>query len=134
MCRPWTMDNSGENEASKDPGICQPTHQGYTEQDFEGKKFKTKFLHWCGQKNVQRMSWTGYRSIAHFSSRVIVIEWNNNNKKTILIEQDIEHIQYLLVFICQEVVDIHIDVTNTTTGTATNPQISIDQVCYFHVL
>lgn len=38
MCyRPWTMDSSGENEASKDPGICQPSHQGYTEQDFEGK-------------------------------------------------------------------------------------------------
>lgn len=31
------MDSSGENEASKDPGICQPTHQGFTEQDFEGK-------------------------------------------------------------------------------------------------
>lgn len=31
------MDESGDNEASKDPGICQTTHQGYTEQDFEGK-------------------------------------------------------------------------------------------------
>lgn len=34
------MDSSGENEASKDPGICQPTHQGYTEQDFEGNDEK----------------------------------------------------------------------------------------------
>ncbi len=42
-CRPWTMDSSGENEASKDPGICQHTHQGYTEQDFEGKKLQIKF-------------------------------------------------------------------------------------------
>ncbi|XP_037039842.1 electroneutral sodium bicarbonate exchanger 1 isoform X11 [Bradysia coprophila] len=42
--RPWTMDSSGENEASKDPGICQPSHQGYTEQDFEGHRAHTVFV------------------------------------------------------------------------------------------
>lgn len=30
---PWTMDNTGDNEAPKDPGVCQ---QRYTEQDYEG--------------------------------------------------------------------------------------------------
>ncbi|XP_037039833.1 electroneutral sodium bicarbonate exchanger 1 isoform X3 [Bradysia coprophila] len=42
--KPWTMDSSGENEASKDPGICQPSHQGYTEQDFEGHRAHTVFV------------------------------------------------------------------------------------------
>lgn len=100
------MDSSGENEASKDPGICQPTHQGYTEQDFEGKNVLTKFT-------------------------FLYLEFL---KLTIffLIGQDIELTQCLLVFICQEVDDIHIDGTNTTTGIVTNPQNSIDQVCYFH--
>lgn len=34
------MDSSGVNEASKDPGICQPNHQVFTEQDFEGNIFQ----------------------------------------------------------------------------------------------
>lgn len=30
---PWKMDGSSDNEAPKDPGVCQ---QRYTEQDYEG--------------------------------------------------------------------------------------------------
>lgn len=33
ICSPWKMDGSCDNEAPKDPGVCQ---QRYTEQDYEG--------------------------------------------------------------------------------------------------
>ncbi|XP_037907925.1 electroneutral sodium bicarbonate exchanger 1 isoform X4 [Hermetia illucens] len=42
--KPWTMHPPIDDEAPKDPGICQPTHQEFTEKDFEGHRAHTVYV------------------------------------------------------------------------------------------
>lgn len=94
------MDGSSDNEAPKDPGVCQ---QRYTEQDYEGMHIAHAF--------------TKNESFTHVFIITMIY----------VILQVIELIPFMLAYTCQ-VIDDPIDATNITIKTMISHLNTIDQV------